>query len=226
MSALWGWLIFLGCISLTIILHEGGHLVSALLLGIRVEAFSLGLGKPLIRFKVKGIDFRFSPLLIGGYVKLAGDKDKAPDGFLAQPYWKKMVCIFSGLFMNAMLLTGIYYFTYGSFLEGLKLDMELLILRFQGYPISFHLAYILSRDGALTFMQHITLLQLSIINLGVLITNILPLPPLDGSYTWILLLEKFMPFKKFLITMQTILAIGWLIILPLFIYIFIRINFL
>jgi len=226
MEALLGWLIFLGAIGITIMLHELGHLISALLLGIKVKEFSLGFGKPLIKFKLKGIKFKFSPLLLGGYVKLAGMESKVKNGFMSKPYWKKMVCIMSGLFMNAMILVAVYLFTYGSIIEGLKLDMEILILRFQGYPIEFHLLHLLSKGRGFTLMQHIGLLQLSIINLGCLVSNMLPIPPLDGSYSWILWLEKFMPFKKFVATYKKILAIGWAIVLPLFIYIFIRINFL
>jgi len=215
MEMLLGWLIFFGAIGITIMLHELGHLVSALLLGIKVTDFSLGFGKPLFKFKFKGIRFKFSPLLLGGYVKLAGMDSKVKNGFMSKPYWKKMVCIMSGLFMNALVLVVVYLFTYGSVIEGIKLDMEILILRFQGYPIEFHLLHLLSKGRGFTLMQHIGLLS-----------NILPIPPLDGSYSWLLWLEKLMPFKKFIITMKKIVTIGWAIVLPLFLYIFIRINFL
>ena len=40
--------------------HEMGHLLAGLAVGIKAEAFSIGFGPILLKKQIKGIDFRFS----------------------------------------------------------------------------------------------------------------------------------------------------------------------
>ena len=79
-------LYFLIGLSLAILVHEAGHMITALLCGVKVEAFSIGFGKPIWHKIIKGIDFRITPLLLGGYTKLKGEENKDPDGFLYITY--------------------------------------------------------------------------------------------------------------------------------------------
>ena len=55
--------------SLMIFIHEFGHFLMALKVGIKVEIFSLGMGPKLISFTKNGIEYRLSAVPIGGYVK-------------------------------------------------------------------------------------------------------------------------------------------------------------
>ena len=76
-----------------IILHESGHLIASLLLKVKVEAFSIGFGRPFFKKIFKGIEFRFAPILLGGYTKVKGEDDYSGNGLLAQPYYKKFLII-------------------------------------------------------------------------------------------------------------------------------------
>jgi regulator of sigma E protease len=61
-------------LGLVVFVHEAGHLVMAKLVGIDVEAFSLGWGKKLVGVTYKGTEYRISVFPIGGYCKMRGDE--------------------------------------------------------------------------------------------------------------------------------------------------------
>ena len=66
---------FLIIISLIVTFHELGHFSVARLFKTRVERFSVGFGKILLRKKDKnGVEWCLSALPLGGYVKFAGDE--------------------------------------------------------------------------------------------------------------------------------------------------------
>ena len=100
--------------SLAIAIHEAGHLVAALLLGLRVERFSIGFGAALWKKKIRGVEYRISAIPFGGYVMIpdldpegtkalegGSDEPKAPRERL--PPWKEIVVAFAGPAMNVVL---------------------------------------------------------------------------------------------------------------------------
>lgn len=104
------WLLIL--IGVMIIIHELGHYWAARFFDVRVETFSFGFGPRLFGFKVGETDFRFAAILLGGYVKMAGeqpgeDGSADPRGFLSKPRWQRLIIAFAGPFMNMILALGI-----------------------------------------------------------------------------------------------------------------------
>ena len=58
--------------------HEFGHFSMARLLGVRVDTFSIGFGKPLLAWTDrKGTEWRIAMIPLGGYVKFFGDLNAA-----------------------------------------------------------------------------------------------------------------------------------------------------
>ena len=57
-----------------ILIHELGHYWAARFFDVRVDTFSFGFGPRLFGFKKGETDFRFSAILLGGYVKMAGEQ--------------------------------------------------------------------------------------------------------------------------------------------------------
>jgi regulator of sigma E protease len=112
------WLLVL--IGIMIIIHELGHYWAARFFDVRVEAFSFGFGPRLFGFRRGETDFRFSAILFGGYVKMAGEQpgeDAAdPRSFSAKPRWQRLIIAFAGPAMNIVLavglLTGLFMFRY------------------------------------------------------------------------------------------------------------------
>src|SRR3974377_1540446 len=99
------WLLVL--IGVMILIHELGHYWAARFFDVRVETFSFGFGPRLFGFRRGETDFRFSLVLFGGYVKMAGEQpgDDASDprGFLAKPRWQRLIIAFAGPFLNGVL---------------------------------------------------------------------------------------------------------------------------
>ena len=126
LSAIVQLLIVLGVM---VLVHEFGHFAVAKLCGIRVETFSVGMGKRLVGFRRGDTDYRLSVLPIGGYVKMAGDTPgEAPSGdpgeFNAHPRWQRILVAMAGPAANFALalamMTGLYmvHFERMQYLEG------------------------------------------------------------------------------------------------------------
>lgn len=72
---------FLVLLMIIVFFHEYGHFSVARLLGVRVDVFSIGFGKPLLRWTDrKGTEWRISMLPFGGFVKFFGDLNAASQG--------------------------------------------------------------------------------------------------------------------------------------------------
>jgi regulator of sigma E protease len=113
------WLLVL--IGIMILIHELGHFWAARFFDVRVEAFSFGFGPRLFGFRRGETDFRFSAILFGGYVKMAGEQPgeenaSDPRSFQAKPRWQRLIIAFAGPAMNIILavalLTGLFMVRY------------------------------------------------------------------------------------------------------------------
>jgi regulator of sigma E protease len=69
--------IILGLFGLGIVVfvHELGHFLAARLVGIDVEAFSIGWGNPILKKKVGAVEYRLGMFPIGGYCKMRGENE-------------------------------------------------------------------------------------------------------------------------------------------------------
>src|SRR5690349_23846675 len=100
------WLLVL--IGVMIMIHELGHFWAARYFDVRVETFSFGFGPRLFGFRKGETDFRFSAILYGGYVKMAGEQlgdetGSDPRSLLAKPRWQRLIIAAAGPFMNVLL---------------------------------------------------------------------------------------------------------------------------
>ena len=97
--------------SLAIAIHEFGHVIVALKLGLKVERFSIGFGPALWKRTFRGVEYRISAIPLGGYVMIP---DVDPEGTKAVqgegggrraeiPPWKEIAVAFAGPAMNIVL---------------------------------------------------------------------------------------------------------------------------
>lgn len=107
--------------ALAILVHEFGHFIVALKLGLRVEAFSIGFGHALWKKTVRGVEYRVGWIPLGGYVSIpdvdpegtkaleSSSKDRKGDASPAKPSsaripaWKEMAVAVAGPAMNVVL---------------------------------------------------------------------------------------------------------------------------
>ncbi len=102
--------------SLAIAIHEFGHFIVALKLGLKVERFSIGFGPAICKKTWRGVEYRLSWIPLGGYVSIP---DVDPEGTKALegekgagsaqsprkriPAWKEIAVAFAGPAMNLVL---------------------------------------------------------------------------------------------------------------------------
>ena len=67
------WIVVFVVFSILILILDAGHLIAAKRAGIKVEAFSLGMGKRLIGKKIGETDYRVSIIPFGGFCQMAGE---------------------------------------------------------------------------------------------------------------------------------------------------------
>lgn len=117
------------CLSLLIVLHEGGHFLFAKLFKIRVEKFCLFFDpwKSWKLFSFRGTDYHIGWLPLGGYVKISGMIDESMDTeamkqpvqsweFRAKPAWQRLFVMIGGVLVNflfAMFIYAMILFTWG-----------------------------------------------------------------------------------------------------------------
>lgn len=149
-----GILPFLIIISLIVTFHELGHFSVARLFKTRVERFSVGFGKILLRKKDKhGVEWCLSALPLGGYVKFAGDEhitsmmpsledleasrisiteregaEAVNDYFHFKPLWQRFLIVLAGPVANfvlaIVLLTGIFWIAGDSYVPAKVVTAE------------------------------------------------------------------------------------------------------
>ena len=115
---IWWYLVLIGVM---ILVHELGHYWAARYFDVKVETFSFGFGPRLFGFRRGETDFRFSAILFGGYVKMAGEVlgEESAAGSRAltsKPRWQRMIIAFAGPAINmalaVVLLTGLFMVSY------------------------------------------------------------------------------------------------------------------
>ena len=90
-----------------VFIHELGHYFMAKRVGMRVEAFAIGFGRPLFKWVRHGVEWRLCWLPFGGYVKIAGmqkeggvEPSDIPDGFFGKKPWARIKVAFMGPMVN------------------------------------------------------------------------------------------------------------------------------
>lgn len=94
-------------LSFLIFIHELGHYWMARRVGMRVETFAIGFGRPIYSWMRDGVKWQIGWLLFGGFVKIAGtDTDSSvdpytiKDGFFGKGPWDRIKVAFMGPFVN------------------------------------------------------------------------------------------------------------------------------
>lgn len=117
-------LAFLLGLGLLITVHEWGHYRVAVACGVKVLTFSIGFGKPLLRWKSRrpypgqDTEFIISLIPLGGYVKMLDASEGAltpADAQMAldrQPLWARAAIVSAGPIANLLLALVLYAATF------------------------------------------------------------------------------------------------------------------
>jgi regulator of sigma E protease len=99
------WLWVVPVLGVLIVVHELGHFLTAIWLGIKVEEFGIGFPPRMFAIRRRGIDYSINWLPIGGFVKITGENGDSDDprSFGKAPAWKRIIVLAAGSFMNLVL---------------------------------------------------------------------------------------------------------------------------
>ena len=128
-SVFQGFFAFVLILSILVFIHEYGHYLGCRICGVKVDSFSIGMGKELCGWTDKrGVRWKISILPFGGYVKMYGDDDISSGqadkdllnkmseddkkvSFYFQNVYKKFLIVFFGPLFNlifaVLLLTAV-----------------------------------------------------------------------------------------------------------------------
>lgn len=98
-------LTFIIGIAILIFFHELGHFVAARLLKVEVEEFGIGFPPRLFKLAtVKGTEFTFNLIPLGGFVRIKGENDpEVPGGLAAASPWVRLAVIGAGPLTNILI---------------------------------------------------------------------------------------------------------------------------
>lgn len=133
-STFYSLLAMLVTLGILVTIHEYGHFITARWCGVKVERFSIGFGKPLLRWRGKPTlddlqcgaeptEFVISALPLGGYVKMLGEQDGdiTPAlrrmSFSHKPLVQRAAIVAAGPIFNLLLAILLYW---GIFLAGVS----------------------------------------------------------------------------------------------------------
>jgi regulator of sigma E protease len=120
MKIIWNIVAFIVALGPLIIFHELGHYTVARIVGVKVLRFSIGFGKPLLRW-VRGRDrteWVLSAIPLGGYVAMLDERElrddipidaaDLPRAFNRQPVGKRIAIVAAGPLANLLLAVLLY----------------------------------------------------------------------------------------------------------------------
>ncbi|MEI8168879.1 MAG: RIP metalloprotease RseP [Rhodoferax sp.] len=107
---------FVLALGLLIAVHEYGHYRVAVACGVKVLRFSIGFGKPLFRWKIKGssTEFVLAAFPVGGFVKMLDEREApVPEeerhlAFNTQPLRSRVAIVAAGPVANLLLAVLLY----------------------------------------------------------------------------------------------------------------------
>jgi regulator of sigma E protease len=130
-------ILFILMLSIIIVIHEWGHYIAAKSFGVYVYEFSIGMGPAIWKKKKGETQYSIRALPLGGFTAMAGEVDgdeaypdvKVPDErrLINIAWWKKVIILLAGVFMNFLLgwiIFSLVLLSYGSFRMSAKPVVE------------------------------------------------------------------------------------------------------
>lgn len=112
-----GIILFALGITVSIALHEAGHMFTARAFGMRVRRYFVGFGPKLWSVKKGETEYGVAALPLGGFCDIAGmtaqdpvSVDEAPVAMYRKPWWQRVAVLSGGIAMNLLIGIVVLYF--------------------------------------------------------------------------------------------------------------------
>lgn len=229
-----------------VIIHEGGHFLVAKLCKVKVNEFSIGFGKAIWKKQGKETLYTLRIIPLGGYVQMEGEAENSNDerSFSNVSIPKRIAIVVAGATVNILFGIMVYFLLIST--VGLKFadsskDTILNRIYYGGIHTGEFIVSIFDSIKML-FTNGISVEQmtgpvgisqivvqttgianyiyiLAVISVSLGVTNLLPIPALDGGKIVLLIIEAFRKKKISLETEAKITLIGFALIIGLSLYI-------
>lgn len=108
MEILFSAVVFIFVIGIMVLVHEWGHFIAAKKIGVKVEAFSVGMGPVIFKWTRGETEYRISALPVGGYVKMLSENPDEgvtgdPGEYQSRKRWERFIILFMGPALNILL---------------------------------------------------------------------------------------------------------------------------
>ena len=227
-----------------IFIHEGGHFCVAKLckIKVKVKEFAIGFGKIIWQKQGRETKYTLRLIPLGGFCSMEGEDEESDDdrAFSKASVWKRMAIVLAGPIVNIVFGLVVYYILVASI--GIQFanpadDTVINRLTYSGKATGEFIIAILDSVKTLFtggtsvdqmvgivgiseivvkttgIANYINLMALISISLG--ITNLLPIPALDGGKILILIIEIIRRKQMKIETEAKIQMIGFSILLAL-----------
>lgn len=100
-------------LSILVGIHEGGHMLTAKMFGMRVEKFFIGFPPTIFSFTRGETEYGLGAIPLGGFVKISGMIDESMDKeqmaqepqpweFRSKPAWQRLIVMLGGIIVNVI----------------------------------------------------------------------------------------------------------------------------
>lgn len=217
-----------------IFIHEGGHFIVAKLCKVRVNEFAIGFGPTIWKKQIKETKYALRLIPLGGFVNMEGETEASDkeDAFNNVSISKRMAIVAAGATVN--IIFGIIAFfilisvSYGDIAIGVKETGTFLISIINSLKMLFlgkvgindltgpvGISKVVTQTAGIA--QYVYILSVVSVSLGV--TNLLPIPALDGGKIVLLIIEAIRkkPLKQEVEAQIQLVGFSFLIALSIYV---------
>ena len=226
-----------------IIIHEGGHFLVAKLCKVKVNEFAIGFGKTIWQKQGKETKYTLRLIPLGGFCSMEGEDEESDSegSFSKASIWKRLAIVVAGAVVNILFGIIVYYILittvairfedpardtiFNRMYHGGRITGEFIISIFDSIKMLFTgriatdqmvgivgISEVVVQTTGLA--NYLNLLAVISVSLGV--TNLLPIPALDGGKIIILLIELIRRKPMKIETEAKIQLVGFSILMALF----------
>ena len=229
-----------------VLIHEGGHFLVAKMCKVKVNEFAIGFGKILLQKQGKDTKYSLRLIPLGGFCSMEGEDEESddPGSFSKASVWKRMVIVLAGATVNIVFGILVYFILvstvgiqfadpakdtianriyYGAQGTGqfIKAIFDSIKTLFSGGLKTNQMVGIVGISEVVVktngIINYLNLLAVISVSLGV--TNLLPIPALDGGKILILLIEIIRRKPMKIETEAKIQLIGFSILIALSLFV-------
>lgn len=217
-----------------ILIHEGGHFTVAKLCKVKVNQFAIGFGPEIYSKQIGETKYAIRLIPLGGFVSMEGEEEASEEegAFNKASIPKRIAIVAAGAIINIVFGLVIYFllisFMYGSLKTAATATANFSIALVDSVKMLFTgnvgindltgpvgISELVSQTSG--FKEYVYMLAIISVSLG--ITNLLPIPALDGGKILLLIIEgiRKKPLKENLEVQIQLIGFSILIALSIFV---------